>query len=66
MNLLVLLKHSKKLLDLASAGLGFFHSLNSPKDRLHVRSVKSLEKRPSPRIGLQRRLKVARYRCSAR
>src|SRR6202049_814886 len=60
MNRLFPLQHSNKLLNLPSASLCFFHCLNSPKDCISVRPVKSLEKCCGPPIRVPRRLKVAR------
>src|SRR5580704_5006517 len=65
MNLLFPLQPSNKLLNLPSASLRFSHRLNSPKDSIPIRPVKSLEKCFSPRIRVQRSLKVARHRGSA-
>ena len=65
MNLLFPLQHCNKLLNLPTASLHFFHRLNSPKDGIPVRPVKSLEKFCGPRIRVQRSLKVARHGCSA-
>jgi hypothetical protein len=50
MNLLLPLQHCNKLLNLPRASLRFFHRLNSPKDRIAVRPVKSPEKCCGPRI----------------
>jgi len=65
MNLLFPLQHCNKLLNLPTACLHFFHRLNSPKDGIPVRPVKSLEKCCGPRIRVQRSLKVAWHGCSA-
>jgi len=65
MNLLPPLQHCNKLLNLPSASLRFFYRLNSPKDPVSVRPVKSLEKRCGLGIRVQRSLKVGRDGRSA-
>src|SRR5580658_600268 len=65
MKLLFPSEHSNQLLNFVSSSLHFFHSLNSPQNRIPIGPVKSFEKCRGPRIQVQSSLKVARHGCGA-